>query len=388
MRTTYVPPLTAETAKEAARRAAAASPFADLATKPPKCDVLLVGFDFGTNTSCVKAAYLGANELLLSEIVPTVVGYARDGIVENLLPDNAKILFGQLAQRNRMYLRMVPPMANGVIADAAAAVDFCRYVRGLIQAPNEVETRAVVGLPANADRTARENLAKTLTGLFDKILLIPEPFLAALGFRDESKLSDPAYNDPVRNSLFVDIGAGTTDVCMVQGYFPTAESQVSVEFAGDRVDMLIMEAIRREYPDVNLSLAKVREIKERHSYVGRCESPAVANLVIGGKMRKLDFTAAIGDACKQLLEQVFDCVRTVVARASSDSVGELIQNIVLTGGGSCIRNLDTELQRLLAEDGYEKPGVQSIGAGHKELVAKGALVAGRQARENQWSLLA
>jgi rod shape-determining protein MreB len=279
-------------------------------------------------------------------------------------------------------------MANGVVEDLAAAVDYCRYLRGLIQVPNEVELRAVVGLPANADRSARENLAKVLTGLFDKILLIPEPFLAALGFRDESKLADPAYNDPVRNSLFVDIGAGTTDVCMVQGYFPTAESQVSVEFAGDRVDMLIQEGIRREYPDVSLSMAKVREIKERYSFVGKTDSPATTSLVIGGKMRKLDFTGVVGDACRQLLEQIFDCVRTVVARASSDSVGELIQNIVLTGGGSCIRNLDTELQRMLAEDGYEKPGVQSIGAGHKELVARGALVAGRQARENQWVLLA
>ena len=45
-------------------------------------------------------------------------------------------------------------------------------------------------------------------------------FLAALGMRDESRLGDPDYCDPVSNSLFVDIGAGTTDFCIVQGYLP------------------------------------------------------------------------------------------------------------------------------------------------------------------------
>lgn len=387
MRTTYVPPLTAETAKELTRKPGPSPTTSDAGGRSSRGEVLLAGLDLGTNTSCLKVVSFGAAELLVNEAVPTIVGYAKEGIVENLLPGNAKVLYGQLAAKNRLYLRMVSPLADGVVADMAAAHDFIRYLRQLINTPAGVELRVVAGLPATADRSAREDLCQALDGFFDKALLIPEPFLAALGFRDESRLNDPAYLDPVRNSIFVDIGAGTTDVSLVQGYFPTADDQLSVPFAGDKVDGLLQDAIRRAYPDVTLSIVKVRELKEAHSYVGKVESPITVSVVIGGKPRKLELAEAMGDACQQLLLKVLDGVKAIIAQASTDSVAELMQNIILTGGGSRIRNLDTELQRLLVEEGYEKPRVLTVGADYKEHVARGALVAGRQAKESQWVTL-
>jgi len=387
MRTTYVPPLKAETAKDQSSRSGASS-LPTEASESVKGDVLLVGLDLGTNTSCLRAAPLGSTQLLLSEILPTVVGYAKEGIVENLLPDNAQVLFGQLAHKHRMYLRMVPPLADGVVADMAAAHDFIRHLRKLIHTAPGVELRVVAGVPASADRGARDLLIQALGGFFHKALLVPEPFLAALGFRDESRLGDPAYLDPVRNSVFVDIGAGTTDVCLVQGRFPTADDQISVPFAGDEVDALLQAAIGQAYPDAHLSLFKVRELKETHSYVGKIDAPITVSVVAGGKSRKLELGEIVGDACQQLLLKVLDSVKAIIAEASNDSVGELMQNIILTGGGSRIRHLAPELERLLGEEGYEKPRVLTVGENYKQHVADGALVAGRQAKENQWTSLA
>jgi rod shape-determining protein MreB len=309
-------------------------------------------------------------------------------LVDNLLPGNARILFGQAALKNRLYLRLVPPLQNGQVEDLQAARDFTRHLRQVLNPPQGAEVRAVIGVPANADRGARETLSQAVTGLFDKVILIPEPFLAALGYRDESRLGDPAYVDPVRNSLIVDIGAGTTSACLVQGYFPTTEDQVSLPFAGDKVDGLLAEAIRKSYPDSELSLFQVRDIKEHHSYVGKMEGAIVVNLVIGGKLRKLDLGEAIGNACELLLQRVFEAVKLMIAQASTDSVAELMQNIILTGGGSRVRQFDAELQRLLVEDGYEKPRVLTVGENYKEYVARGALVAARQAKEAQWTRLA
>ncbi len=386
MRTTYVAPLTADTARDAQRKANAPSP-ADGGAKTQKGDVLLVGLDLGTNTSCVKAAYASSPDLILTETIPTAVGYAREGIVENLLPGNSKVLYGQAALQNRLYLRIVAPVVNGLIDDRSAAHDFVRHVRQVINAPAGSELRAVVGMPAGADRAAQDKLTQILTGFFNKVMLVPEPFLAALGFRDESRLSDPAYIDPVRNSIFVDIGAGTTDVCLVQGYFPTGEDQTSVKFAGDMVDSLIHSAIREEHPDVEVSIPKVREIKEQFSYVGKTDTPVNVGIIVGGKLRKLDLGLIIGDACQHLLVRVLDCVKSAITQASSDSVGEVLQNIVLTGGGSRIRNIDAELQRMLVDEGYEKPRIMTVGENYKEFVAKGAIAAARQAKEHQWMTL-
>lgn len=352
-----------------------------------KSQVTLVGFDWGTNKSCVQAVMAGAAGAATSVIVPTVVGYANDGIVDNLLPGNVRVLYGEEALKRRLHLRLVQPMRDGVIEDLAASKDFARHLVGQLNVPEGAELRAVIGLPANAERAARENLRQAVAGVFDKVILVPEPFLAALGYRDEAKLNDPDYVDPVSNSLFVDIGAGTTDVCMIQGYYPTGEDQISLPFAGDKVDQMLNEAIKKNYPDVALSMIKVREIKEEHSYVGKLEDPIVVSVVVGGKMRKLDLGPQIGECCTELLVRIFEAIKILIGRASSDSVTELLRNIVLTGGGNCIRNLESELQRMLTEEGFESPRVTSVGQNYKEFVARGALKAARQAKETQWQQL-
>lgn len=353
---------------------------------PVKTATLLVGFDWGTNKSCVCTAQNGAEEAK-EFTIPTVVGYANEGIVENLLPGNARTLFGAEALKHRLHLRLVQPMVDGVIDDLSAARDFSKHVRAQLQPSPDAELRAVIGLPANAERSARENLRQAVSGVFDRVILIPEPFLAALGYRDESRLGTEGYVDPVQNALFVDIGGGTTDVCLVQGYFPLAEDQVSLAFAGDKVDALLNDAIRKTYPDCALSMLKVREIKEQHGYVGKLEQPIIVNVVVGGKMRKLDLGQQIGDACGELLQRIFESVKVFIGKASSDSVTELLQNIILTGGGSRIRNLDAELQRLLTEEGYENPKVSVVGENYKQFVARGALKAARQAKDSQWQQL-
>ena len=50
--------------------------------------------------------------------------------------------------------------------------------------------------------------------------------------RDEERLQQSDYKDPVSNSLFVDIGAGTTDFCIIQGYFPKPQDLLSILLVG------------------------------------------------------------------------------------------------------------------------------------------------------------
>ena len=241
-------------------------------------NVLLAGFDWGTNKSCVYVAKPGSAETSFNTVVPTLVGYANDGIVEGILPNNAKTLIGEEAVKYRNHLRMVQPMIDGVIDDLSASRDFAKHIRSLIDSEPGTELRAVIGMPANAERSARENLRQAVHGVFERVILIPEPFLAALGYRDEARLGTDGYVDPVSNSLFVDIGGGTTDVCLVQGYYPSANDQISFAFAGDKVDALIAEGIKKTYPDVQLSTHKIREIKEKHSFAGKPEAPVMVSV--------------------------------------------------------------------------------------------------------------
>jgi rod shape-determining protein MreB len=361
---------------------------APAAPRPPtQRRVILVGLDLGTNKSCILSGLPGSTDIVVSKVVPTVIGHVKDGIVSGIIAGDARALYGEDALRQMLHVHLVTPLASGVIAEQAAAREFLQHLRSLVDASGQAEIRAVIGVPANAGENAREDIRKAAQGVFDRVLLIPEPFLSALGYRDDSRVGQAGYNDPAMNSLFIDIGGGTSDLCLVQGYFPTANDQISIPFAGDAIDQLMHEEIDRTYPTNGLSRHTIREIKETHGYVGPSRRPLDVKVVIGGKARVLELGDVIGRAANTLIDQIYPSLTKLIERASSDSVVALLQNIIVTGGGSQIKGIDTVLQKRLADDGYESPKVRLAGQDYKRYVAIGALKAARAARENQWQVL-
>lgn len=352
-----------------------------------KSKTILVGFDLGTNKSCVLAGPASGTDISVSKVVPTVVGYVKDGIVDGIIAGNAQVIFGEDAVRNMLHVRLVAPVARGVIADPAAARDFVQHMRSIVDPTGTAEIRVVIGIPANADAQAREDIRRAAYGIFDRVLMIPEPFLAALGYRDDSRISQPNYLDPVVNSLFIDIGGGTSDLCLVQGYFPTADDQISIPFAGDAIDEILHGELDRVYPNNGLSRHKVREIKETHAYVGPSRKPLDVKVIMGGKAHTIELGDTMARACNTLIDKIYPALTTLISRAPSDSVLALLQNIIITGGGSQIKGIDTVLQKRLSDDGYEAPKVKLAGQDYKRYVAIGALKAARAARENQWQVL-
>lgn len=352
-----------------------------------KNKTVLVGFDLGTNKSCILAGAPGNTDIAISKIVPSVVGYVKDGIVDGIVAGNRPIIFGEDALQNMLHVRLVAPLAHGVIQDQEAARDLLKHTRSLVDPSGNAEIRAVIGVPANATEQAREDIRRAAFGIFDRILLIPEPFLAALGYRDDSRLGQANYIDPVVNSLFIDIGGGTSDLCLVQGYFPTPDDQISIPFAGDAIDQLLQDELNRIYPNNSLSRHKVREIKEAHGYVGPSRKPLDVKVIIGGKAHTLELGDVLARAGNALIDKIYPALTTLIQRASSDSVVTLLQNIIITGGGSQIKSIDTVLQKKLTDDGFEAPKVRLAGQDYKRYVALGALKAARAARESQWQVL-
>lgn len=346
---------------------------------------LHLGLDLGTMQTCMvtKLSKPGTEENV-GTLFPTIVGYPEDGILSGILPGNAKMLHGEEAIANELHLRLVSPLSDGVISDLAAAKSYLSYLRQKLDPEFKREVLCVIGIPAVADAEAKENLKKAAKGAFDGILCVPEPFLAALGMRDEERLTDPDYRDPVSNSLFVDIGAGTTDFCIVQGYLPKPEDLLSIPFAGNEVDALLAREIAEEFPEIEIPISMIRKFKETYSYVGESESGARVKVPVGGKPRKIEIGKQVGNSCNVLLAEVFESIKKVIAMASPQSVFSLLQNIILTGGGSRIRNIDQELQRMLADDGYEDPEVIIASKDAKPFVAMGAMKVAKAARDDQW----
>jgi rod shape-determining protein MreB len=346
---------------------------------------LPLGLDLGTLESCIlsKLSKPGSDQHH-GILVPTVVGYPEEGILAGILPGNSEMLHGKDALANQLHLRLVHPLSDGVIQDLSATKSFLSYLREQVDPERKGEALCVIGIPGVADEEAKNKLLDAAKSVFDGVLLIPEPFLAALGMRDEEKLQDPSYKDPVSNSLFVDIGAGTTDFCIIQGYFPKPQDLLSIPFGGNEVDVILDQLIRESYPEVNLPISMIRGFKEDFSYVGEPESGVRVKVPVEGKPRKIEIGKQVGEACNRLVDEITDSLKQVIASASPQSVFSLLQNIILTGGGSRIKNIDQEIQQRLIEEGYENPEVRLSEKDYSPLVAIGALKVAKAARADQW----
>lgn len=347
---------------------------------------IIVGFDFGTNTSCIIASHEGSQDIFFKKAIPTLVGYPKSSVISGILESDKAAFFGTEVITQQAHLDVVAPLKDGIVHQIHASKDFVQYIKTQINPNNKFKVKAVVGIPANTDVADKDNLREVTAGNFDEIMLVPEPFLAAMGYRNEKRLKDISYIDPAKHSLFIDIGAGTTDLCLIQGYYPEANDLITTAFAGDRIDQIIMQAVSNQYPEVSLSLSKAREIKEKFSYVGPA-APVEVKVLVGGKSRQIEVGAFIAQACNQLLQEIFKYTITLIGRCPGDSVENVLQNIIITGGGCCIKGIHTELQKMLIVEGFENPKVSCMGEHYKAYVGLGAWKIGMTAKSKDWQKL-
>jgi rod shape-determining protein MreB len=350
-------------------------------------DVIRLGFDWGTNTSVLKAEKDDTPFKLKEEICFTVVGYPKETVLPGILPKGKSLLFGQEAIDHRAYVDLVWPLdksyKSGFLKDEKAAKDFAHHLRDTVDANHKHEVWASIGAPANADGQMTKDLRRCVMDAFERVVLAPEPFLAALGYRDDAKAGQPGYMDPVRHSLFVDIGAGTTDICLVQGYFPTREEQHSLNAAGNAVDAELRKMINRKYPDANMTGVRVTQVKEQNSFVGPATKKVEVTYTVSGRSRKLDLTEEVRQACETIMTPILDAIIALIPKADPDLVDALLRNIIVTGGGSLVGGILPYIEWRLHDAGMTTAKVRSV-ENYKELVAIGALKMARKVRDDQW----
>ncbi len=347
--------------------------------------VMRIGVDLGTNTTVFQVSRNGERVTYEKDVIPTIVGYPKSGILPGILPQDADKVFGEEAVSYRLHLNLKWPLREGNIEDLNVCRDYLWHIRTLIDRTGESEIWAVIGAPANAVAEKIKLIRSGVTGLFEKILVIPEPFLAAMGLREEAKLGDASYVDPTRHSLIVDIGAGTTDFCLVQGYYPTPEDQVCFPVAGDAVDKTLADRIRRRWPDLTLTRVTVTQLKEKYSFVGAARGEAKVKLYADGKPRVLDIADLVREACEILVPMICDGVKQLLKRCDSDSVEHILQNVIICGGGSAIGGLSDMVQKKLRDEGYDDATCRTP-PDYRRLVAIGALKIAENVRDDQWQI--
>lgn len=331
-------------------------------------EVLRVGVDLGTSRSAICAS----NGRRV--VVDSFVGWPVDSLARRLLGEDLTI--GAKAIENRSMLDLHRPLEQGLIKrgsarDAEAVREIVKALLAAVGAGEWAGVQAVVGVPAEALRVNRRDLRSALTGVVDQVMIVSEPFAVAYGV--ESLL----------HALIIDIGAGTTDLCLMQGRYPTERDQKTLTVAGDSIDEHLLRLVSARYPQAALSTHMIRRWKEAHGYVGEPREVFV-EAPVEGRPTKLDIGGEMRTACVAILPPVIETLFELLGRVEADFQERVRHNIILAGGSSLIGELGVEIQKALG----------TVGGGNVKLVkdpfyagAEGGLAIAVDASDDDWERL-
>lgn len=300
----------------------------------------VIGMDLGTS----KTAVVASNGL--REVLPSAVGRPKDRVARRALGKD--ILIGQEAIDNRLAVHFTKPFEKGVLkygdpADAGLSAEgiqehiraaelLVKHAVTLVQPPPGATVKGVIGVPSRASVANQQLLVQAAESIMDSAIVVPEPFAVAYGM------------DRLQNTLVVDIGAGTIDICPMCGAFPLEEDQVTIPLGGDAIDEAFCRRLGELYPEAQLSLNMAREIKERFGVVHGDHEPAIVWLPSGTSRREFDVTEPLREACSIILEPLQDGLQTVIARVDPEFRATIMKHILLSGGGSQLRGLDRVIE--------------------------------------------
>ena len=299
-------------------------------------DVLWVGVDLGTSRSSIAASN-GKRH-----VIESFVGWPVDMVAKKVV--KKPILFGREALENRTMLELHRPLERGLIKegsarDEEAVRELLKHLLGLAAPAKGQKIHAVVGVPAEALRVSRQNLRNAVKGLADSLMIVSEPFAVAYGM------------EALLHTMIIDIGAGTTDFCVMMGRFPSDDDQRTLTHAGDSVDEQLVGLIKARHPSGRFSVHMVREWKEKSSFVGDPPAPVVVKFPVSGKRAEVDITAEMKRACESLLPPITETMLDLLSRVEPEFQEKVQQNIILAGGGSRIPGLAAALEKALADFG-------------------------------------
>jgi rod shape-determining protein MreB len=308
--------------------------------------MLTVGIDLGTSRSAISTS---TGERIVAD---SFVGWPADLVARKILKRD--VLVGKEALDNRTMLDLRRPLERGLIKegsdkDVQAVRELLGHLLSLVAKKSGKEpssVRAVVGVPAAAMRTNKQHLREVLKGVFDKLIIVSEPFAVAYGL------------DALLHTLVIDIGAGTTDFCVMKGRYPTDDDQRSLTVAGDSIDAHLQKLVREKHPQADFTVFMVREWKEKWAFVGDSVEPVVVTVPVGGVPTKIDITAEMKTACEAIAPPIVETMLDLLAGVEPEFQERVRRNVILAGGGSLIRNLGPKIQCALEKVGGGKVTVE------------------------------
>jgi len=295
-----------------------------------------MAIDLGTANTLV---YVRGRDVLLSE--PSVVAVKKDlrrGPRVVAVGTDAKKMLGRTPDN----IEAIRPMKDGVIADfEVTELMLKHFIIKIHRRRFLVKPRIIICVPSGitqVEMRAVRDAAKSAGAR--EVYLIAEPIAAAVG-------ANLPITEP-RSSMIVDIGGGTTEVAVIS--MSDIVYAKSLRVAGDKIDVAIIRYLKQKYSlligertaeMVKMAIGsafperdeRILEVKGRDLIAG---VPKIIALRSG----------EVAEAIAEPIQEILETIKVALEQTPPELAADIVDNgIVLTGGGSLLRNLDELIRR-------------------------------------------
>jgi rod shape-determining protein MreB len=290
-----------------------------------------LAIDLGTANTCVYAPGRG---IVVNE--PSVVAFNTVSSRVEAVGHAAKEMLG----RTPGHVVAIKPLRDGIIADFEAAERMLAYfVRRAHQRTSWIRPRVVIGVPAEITPVERRAVQESAyRARASEVHLVDEAVAAAVG--TGMPISEATGN------MIVDIGGGTTDIAVIA--LSGIVYSRSVRVAGNEMDEAIIDHMKKAHglligertaEQVKMELGSAAPLDARCTLEVRGR-----HLANGVPTTVLVDDAEIREALAETVNVIVRAVRDALEKVPPELSADIFERgIVLTGGGSLLRNLGKRL---------------------------------------------
>ncbi|MCR4410542.1 MAG: rod shape-determining protein [Candidatus Aminicenantes bacterium] len=306
------------------------------------CDLAV---DLGTANTLV---YLKGRGIVVQE--PSIVVVNKQNGKIEAVGNRAKEMLGKTPNN----VVAIKPMRDGVIADFEIAERMLDYF--IKQAMNNrgflLRPRIVIGIPTGITQVERRAVKDVaLRAKASEVYIVEQPMAAAVG-------ADLPISEPTGN-MIVDIGGGTTDIAVIS--LNGVVFNHSIRIASNEMDEAIIQYLKKKYnlligektaEQVKMQLGSAYPLDESLTMEikGRDLREGIPRTIVVDDQE-------IREAIEEVVTAIINAVRIALERTPPELSADIIdRGIILTGGGSLLKNLDkrireeTQLPVFITED--------------------------------------
>jgi len=306
------------------------------------CDLAI---DLGTANTLV---YLKGKGIIVQE--PSIVVVNRQSGKVEAVGKRAKAMLGKTPSS----IVAIKPMRDGVIADFEIAEKMLDYFikRSTNNRSFLIRPRIVIGIPTGitqVERRAVKDIA--MRAKASEVYLVEQPMSASVGA--ELPISEPTGN------IIVDIGGGTTDIAVIS--LTGIVYNHVIRIAGNEMDEAIIQYVKKKY-NLLIGEKSSEQVKMQIGSAYPLDEPMTMEIKGRDLREGIPKTIVIDDqeirdALEDTVASIMDAIRVALEKTPPELSADIIdRGIVLTGGGSLLKNIDkrireeTQLPVFITED--------------------------------------